>query len=108
MPAITPARELRAQGLQGKAVDQEMEKEIKAGSIRLPDHATAGYRMLGPIGAYDAGTNTATSEIQKWQSVHLPFQNRGGLGASDRIEARHAVCDGVGHLVGARDDRALS
>jgi hypothetical protein len=74
MPAIQRARELRSQGLQGSAVDQEMEKEIKAGSIQLPNHATAGYRMLGPISAYDPATNAVTSEIRSWQSLHLPFQ----------------------------------
>jgi hypothetical protein len=79
MPAINRARELRRQGLQGSAVDQAMEKEIKAGSIQLPGHATAGYRMLGPIAAYDPATNTVTSEIRRWQSLHLPFQTAAEL-----------------------------
>jgi hypothetical protein len=79
LPAIQRARELRGQGLEGSAVDQEMEKEIKAGSIKLPNHATAGYRMLGPIGAYDAATNQCTGEIRRWQSLHLPFQTAADL-----------------------------
>jgi len=158
MPAIQRARELRSQGLEGSAVDQEMDKEIKAGSIKLPNHARAGlpvrrsssrcsaappvryslisccprarlplclrlgcvhdppfdyehpagYRMLGPIGAYDAATNQVTGEIRRWQSLHLRFQTAADLSLPTESKPRHALRDGFGHLVGTRDDRALN
>ena len=56
------------------------EKEIKNGTIRLPDHPTAGYRMLGPIGAFNPKTLSVTPAIEKWQSVHFPYRTAAEVG----------------------------
>lgn len=36
--------------------------------------------MLGPISAYDPGTNSTTAAIDKWQSVHFPFRTAAEVG----------------------------
>ena len=50
------------------------DREINQGLLKVPTHPTAGYRMLGPIEAYNPKSRTFTSAIEKWQSVHFPFR----------------------------------
>jgi hypothetical protein len=61
-------------------VEQAFRDEIEAGRIQIPDHPTAGHRMLGPITAYDPATRTADPRIEKWQSVHFPCRTAEELG----------------------------
>ncbi len=56
------------------------EAEIKSGRLKVPGHPTAGYRMLGPIAAYDPKTGTWTAAIETWQSVHFPYQTAAEIG----------------------------
>jgi len=53
---------------------------VKSGKLVLPDHPTAGYRMLGPISAYHVATNTTDKEIESWQSVHFPYKTAAEIG----------------------------
>jgi hypothetical protein len=73
-------REVAAGGLSDTAVDRRLDQEIKDGRLHLPDHPTAGYRMLGPIRDYDARTNVATGVIERWQSIHFPYRTAAELG----------------------------
>ena len=54
--------------------------EIKTGKVKLPDYVTAGYRMEGPITAYDPRTRTWTAAIERWESIHFPFQTAADIG----------------------------
>jgi tetratricopeptide (TPR) repeat protein len=61
-------------------LDPRFEDEIKSGRLALPDYPTAGYRMLGPIEAYDPRSRTWTAAIERWQSVHFPYQTAAAIG----------------------------
>jgi hypothetical protein len=80
MPVVRRMRELYSQGKNWDGVAQEIDGEIKSGKLKLPDHPTAGYRMLGPISAYDPRTNTAGKEITAWQSIHFPYKTAAEIG----------------------------
>ena len=79
LAVIDRNKELNASGAFG-ALTPRFEQEIKTGKLHLPAHPTAGYRMLGPIGAYDPKTRTWTSAIEKWQSVHFPYKTAAEVG----------------------------
>jgi len=61
-------------------------EEIKAGKLKIADRPTAGYRCLGPISAYDSATNTITSDINCWQSIHFPFRTASEIGLPDEAD----------------------
>jgi hypothetical protein len=73
-------RLLRQQGARDPVLDARLRDAERQGVIRFPESPTAGYRMLGPIGAFDATTTTAGEAIDKWQSIHLPFRTATELG----------------------------
>lgn len=74
------ARLLRQQGVRDSVLDTRLKDAERQGLIRFPDSPTAGYRMLGPISAFDATTTSAGEAIDKWQSVHFPFRTATELG----------------------------
>ncbi len=73
-------RRLRQQEVPVTAIDARLREAEREGLIRLPASPTAGYRMLGPIHAFDAATATAGEAINKWQSVHFPFRTAAEIG----------------------------
>ncbi len=79
MSVIDRRRELAGPGALSTA-DAKFESEIKDGRLKLPAYPTAGYRMLGPIGAYDPSSRTWTAAIDRWQSVHFPYQTAADIG----------------------------
>lgn len=82
---IDRRRELSGRGpLSG--VDSLFEAELRSGRLKLPDHPTAGYRMLGPIAAYEPVSRTWTAEIERWQSVHFPYQTAAAIGLPEERE----------------------
>ncbi len=80
MPVILRARELRKNGVKPEDVAKNIDSEIQHKKLNLPDHPTAGYRMLGPISAYDQKTNTAGNAIKSWQSIHFPYKTAKEIG----------------------------
>jgi len=80
MPVILRGRELRNNGTKPGDVAKEIDNEIQQKKLNLPDHPTAGYRMLGPISAYDQKTNTAGNAIRSWQSIHFPYKTAKEIG----------------------------
>jgi hypothetical protein len=80
MPVVLRGRELRESGMKPDDVEKKIDSEIQLKKIALPDHPTAGYRMLGPISAYDQKTNTAGNAIESWQSVHFPYKTAKEIG----------------------------
>jgi hypothetical protein len=73
-------RVLRQQGVRDSVLDARLQDAARQGVIRFPDAPTAGYRMLGPIGAFEPTTASAGEAIDKWQSVHFPFRSASELG----------------------------
>jgi hypothetical protein len=80
MPIVRRMRDLYSQGKSQDEVYRTIDAEIKAKKLLIPDHPTAGYRMLGPIIAYHAETNTVDKEIESWQSVHFPYKTAAEIG----------------------------
>ena len=79
-PLVDRVRELYRQGLNADAVKGIIDTEVKSGKLKLPDHPTAGYRMEGPLSAYDAKSNTAGPAIESWQSIHFPYRTAAEIG----------------------------
>jgi hypothetical protein len=73
-------RSLRQQGVRDSALDTRLKEAAQQGLIQFPASPTAGYRMLGPIGGFDAAMTTTTGAIDKWQSIHFPFRTAAELG----------------------------
>lgn len=73
-------RLLRQQGVHDSTLAARLKDAERQGVIRFPDSPTAGYRMLGPISAFDSTTTTAGEAINGWQSVHFPFRTATELG----------------------------
>lgn len=80
LAVIDVARQLARPEAADSVLDHRLKEEARAGRLRFPDRPTAGYRMLGPISAYDSSTNSVTPAIEKWQSIHFPFRTAADLG----------------------------
>jgi len=80
LPIVRRLHELYKQGKSEAEVDEIVGLEVKVGKLVLPNRPTAGYRMLGPISAYNASTNTVGKEIESWQSIHFPYKTAAEIG----------------------------
>ncbi|MEP7324984.1 MAG: hypothetical protein ABI836_03460 [Gemmatimonadota bacterium] len=80
LAVIDFTRGLYQEGLGDSLVEERVKAAVDSRAIHLPGYPTAGYRMLGPIVAYDGSTNTAGAAIEKWQSVHFPFLTAAEIG----------------------------
>src|SRR6185312_1675494 len=80
LPIVRRMHELLGKGMEWDQMARTIDDEVKAKKLVLPDHPTAGYRMLGPISAYNAATNTAGKEIESWQSIHFPYKTAAEIG----------------------------
>jgi hypothetical protein len=80
MPVVRRMRDLHSRGLKSDEIYRTIDAEVKAKRLSIPDHPIAGYRMLGPISAYRADTNTVGPEIESWQSVHFPYKTAAEIG----------------------------
>lgn len=80
MPIVRRMRELYGQGLPPKEVYGVVDSEIQSKKLPLPANPAAGYRMLGPISAYSAATNSVGPEIESWQSIHFPYKTAAEIG----------------------------
>jgi hypothetical protein len=64
----------------------KVEEEVKAGLLKISNQPTAGYRCSGPAAAYNASTNSITTEIECWESIHFPFRTAKEIGLPDESE----------------------
>lgn len=92
---IRRARELRQRLPSQEAVNEQLRRESMDGEIRLPPAPTAGYRMLGPISAYDRKTHQVGPEIRKWQSIHFPFHTAEEMGLPEARELNEPASPGL-------------
>jgi|SRR5215831_268286 len=91
MPLIRRLRELHAKNLRDEDVDHVIDEEIKTKKLILPDHPTAGYRMYGPISAYEAATNAVGKEIRAWQSIHFPYKTAAEIGLAEEGQVPRTI-----------------
>ncbi|MCK5484387.1 MAG: hypothetical protein KAJ13_11810 [Gemmatimonadetes bacterium] len=94
-PAIRRARQLRQTLASWEDVAQQLRDEVSLGEMTLPSAPTAGYRMLGPIAAYDPTSQTAGPEIAKWQSIHFPFRTAREMGLAEVKELSEPFSTGL-------------
>jgi hypothetical protein len=80
IPVILRGRELRNSGMKSKDVAKTIDNEIQHKKLNLPDNPIAGYRMLGPISAFDQKTNTPGNAIESWESIHFPYKTAKEIG----------------------------
>ncbi len=88
MPVVRRMRDLHSRGVKDDEIYRTIDAEMKAKKLAIPDHPVAGYRMLGPISAYRAETNTVGPEIESWQSVHFPYKTAGEIGLPEEGQVR--------------------
>lgn len=88
MPVVRRLRDLHSQGMKGDEVYRTIDAEVKTKKLAIPDHPTAGYRMLGPISAYSPATNTVGKEIASWQSVHFPYKTAAEIGLPEEGQVK--------------------
>jgi len=91
MPVVRRLRELHQQDVRQDEIYRMIDAELKAKKLAMPDHPTAGYRMLGPISAYHAGSNTVGSEIKSWQSVHFPYKTAAEIGLPEEGQVANTM-----------------
>jgi hypothetical protein len=80
MPVVRRLRELTESNASQEEIYRLIDADLKSKKLSIPDHPTAGYRMLGPISAYDPRTNTVSKEVESWQSVHFPYKTADEIG----------------------------
>jgi hypothetical protein len=76
-------RELFRSGVAPGSIGPRIDAEMKAGTLKVPTHPAAGYRVLGGRDAYDPATGVATPRLDIWQSIHVPFATAKQLGFPD-------------------------
>lgn len=83
VPLIYAARRLGRTSLADSTLNARILEEIQAGRLTLPSHPTAGYRVLGPMRSYNPTTRELGPDIDRWQSLHMPFATTGTVGISN-------------------------
>ena len=78
MPVVRRMRDLHSQGVKGDEVNRTIDAEVKAKKLAIPDHPIAGYRMLGPISAYQADHQHGWQGDRVVAVCSLSLQNRRG------------------------------
>jgi hypothetical protein len=79
----------------------KVEEEIKAGQLALSPDPSAGYRCLGPAQGYDSVTNSISSEIECWQSIHFPFRTAREIGLPEQGELPAGVLRTMPYVMGS-------
>ena len=75
--------DLLRSGLTSDSLDARITADVRAGTLTLPAHPAAGYRVLGPQDAYVPATGAVTAQMNRWQSLHVPFATAVSMGLPD-------------------------
>ena len=78
--------DLRRSGMAFEDANEAIRQAAESGELIMPASPTAGYRMLGPISAFDFASRTAGPEIKRWQSIHFPFRSADEIGLTEDEE----------------------
>jgi hypothetical protein len=95
LKVIRRARELGRTAATRAEADELLKGEIERGEIALPATPTAGYRMLGPLAAFDYPRLKAGPEIARWQSIHFPFRTAAETGLTEVREPSEPALPGL-------------
>jgi hypothetical protein len=80
-PFMLRGRELRASGVTGTQVDTVRFREVKAGTLKLPNHPASLYSLTG--GSFDPKTGTTTGSRLLYV-VYIPNATAASTGLPDR------------------------
>jgi hypothetical protein len=80
-PFMVRGRELRASGVTGTQVDTVRFREVKAGTLKLPNHPASLYSLTG--GAFDPKTGTAPG-ARLLYVVYIPNATSASTGLPDK------------------------
>ena len=80
-PFMARGRELRAQGTPEEKVDPIRFAEVKAGKIKMPDHAAMLYQIFG--GTFDVASGTVKGGRLLYVT-YIPFATSESTGLSDK------------------------
>jgi hypothetical protein len=72
-----------------------MHADIASGVVEVPDIPTAGYRVFGPMDAFNFETGELGPALQKWQSIHFPFRTTAELGLTEIEEGSKDTTPGL-------------
>jgi hypothetical protein len=79
-------RELAAAGkpADNKAVNAQMDAEIKSGKLKLGPVPTIGFRMAGPVDSFNPAAGTVSPAVQTWQMVIVPYATGASLSLPEK------------------------
>ncbi len=79
-------RELTAAGkpADDNAVDAQVNAEIKSGKLKLAPGPTIGFRMAGPVDAFNPAAGTVSPEVHAWQMVIVPYATGASLSLPEK------------------------
>jgi len=96
---IFRAGELAMSGLTIDSLGPRIQAEARAGTLTLPTQPVAAYRALGPERSYVPATGAVTSEMEIWQSLHVPFATAEAMGLPDESTISAPERDRVPYVV---------
>lgn len=81
MRANAIQRELTAAGkpADNKTVNAQVDAEIKSGKLKLAPVPTIGFRMAGPVDAFNPAAGTVSPAVHSWQMVIIPYATGASL-----------------------------
>src|SRR5690348_15830219 len=82
--AITKRTDELSKSLNGKALEDAVEKEIQSGKLKEPPVPSMGFQIRGPLAGYDAATHTVSKDVKVWQIVIIPHATGVSLGLPEQ------------------------
>jgi hypothetical protein len=82
--AITKRTDELSKSLNGKALEDAVEKEIQSGKLKAPPVPSMGFQIRGPLAGYDAATHTVSKDVKVWQMVIIPHATGASLGLPEQ------------------------
>lgn len=79
-------RDLTAAGktADNNAVNAQLDAEIKAGKLKLAPGPTIGFRMAGPVDAFNPAAGTVSPAVHTWQMVIIPYATGASLSLPEK------------------------
>ena len=54
-------------------MDVQVDAEIKSGKLKSPPVPTLGFRMAGPVDAFNPAIGNVSPAVHTWQMVIIPY-----------------------------------
>ena len=67
-----------------KAVNDQIESEVKSGKLKLAAGPTVGFRMAGPVDGFNPAAGTVSAAVETWQMVIIPYATGASLSLPEK------------------------